>query len=218
MGCDIHAYIEYDVSNSDGSVLVQHFGRVRLGRNYTLFALMAGVRYSANEMDGALPLFEPRGLPKQCSLFIDYDYGLFVNDEFAERDGWCSRESAEKWVARGMSVWLNDKHTNTSNPDYHSASWLTVIELDQVQTAYANIRQSDMSWYQKSGRDIPENAHIVFHGCSPWRFGDKDMDYIEVGERKPLGRHLILDAIIAAMKVLDRDVPGRSRLVFWFDN
>ena len=219
MGCDIHAYIDYDIVRKVGTIYTSNFCKVRLGRNYSLFALMAGVRYSEVEMDGASPLFAPRGVPEQYSVFVLMDYGLYVNDELSETETFCSLKDAENWVNQGYSVWLNAKHGMVSNPDYHSASWLTAAELERVQETYANIKMSDSSWYQAKEQIVPEGARVVRANTSPWANSNNcDFNYIEAGERKPVGRNLNLAAIIAAMKVLDGDIPGKSRLVFWFDN
>ena len=60
--------------------------------------------------------------------------------------------------------------------DAHSASWLTVEELEQAQGQYTGMGLPNRTWVQ--------------------------------------GRHRVLDAIIAAMRVLG----DTARLTFWFDN
>lgn len=58
MGCDIHMYIEYRKKGREGQ-FASLGGRINPGRNYELFAAMAGVRtYERREV-----MFEPRGLP-----------------------------------------------------------------------------------------------------------------------------------------------------------
>jgi hypothetical protein len=54
-----------------------------------------------------------------------------VDDENAVDwgDGYCLVESAERWVEKGYSKWLDEGHTTITNPDYHSCSWLTASEL-----------------------------------------------------------------------------------------
>ena len=181
MGCDIHAYIDYDDFKArDGDWWVSCFAdRVRFGRNYTLFTLMAGVRYDPR-IDKYHPLFGPRGLPDRLSWSTEREYGLRVTESeaLADAEGYCSVENASEWTKSGHSVWLDDEHTTISCPDWHSASWLTVEELEKVKEAYESI---------------------------------------EVGEIKTYTVPKTFDAIIAAMKELDGETPGRSRLVFWFD-
>lgn len=61
MGCDIHAHIEVEEVYQGGKSYTWHFAKVWLGRNYTLFGHMAGVR------SGADPVVEPRGIPANAS-------------------------------------------------------------------------------------------------------------------------------------------------------
>ena len=68
MGCDIHLYIEYKnkMVEFDGYKYSWHdFGKcINPGRNYVLFALMAGVRNYGNE----LPVIVPRrGMPEDAA-------------------------------------------------------------------------------------------------------------------------------------------------------
>ena len=59
MGCDIHCYLES--RDEDGQWVGEHDGA--LGRDYTMFAHMAGVR----DYIGIEPISEPRGLPCDVS-------------------------------------------------------------------------------------------------------------------------------------------------------
>lgn len=210
MGCDIHAYIDFDdFKTKDGDWYVTCFAtNVYIGRNYELFALMAGVRYDENRMDGKQPLFTPKGIPEQVSWNVVDAYTLFVaNEDF---EGSCTSKDAQKWVKNGSSEWWNDDKSRVTHPDWHSTSWLTVQELEQVHMAYQEISSPEMSWYQSPNQILPENAKVT--GTGLWGI------HVEVGERKtnkPLSQ---LSAIIAAMKELDGNTPGRARLVFWFDN
>ncbi len=159
-----------------------------------------------NELECVRESFESRGLPKLISYPVEWKYTLFVHDN-DEKDS-CTRSQAEKWVSSGSSEWWNEDHSRVTHPDWHSASWLNAQELEQVQEAYAAIKMADASWYQHD-KEVPDNAVII---------GTDRGYYVEVGERKPLGKNTELEAVIAAMKALDGDRPGRSRLVFWFDN
>lgn len=211
MGCDIHPFIDYDdFITREGEPWVSCFaGRVDLGRNYTLFALMAGVRYDENRMDGKLPLFEPRGLPANVSWKVREEYYRFIEDDSTWERA-VSSTDAERWVKAGYSTYSDDEKY-VSGPDWHSASWLNADELELVSATYAQIKSPESSWYQSSSQTVPDGARIT--GKNRW--GDI---HVEVGEVTTLGRYTNLDAIIAAMRVLDGGWPGRSRLVFWFDN
>ena len=213
MGCDVHAFIDYDdFKTREGDWYVSNFAsHVDIGRNYTLFALMAGVRYDENRMGGKLPMFEPRGIPNKVSWSVKDEYTLWViDDDEEDSERSAKRSQALKWIAQGISE-MFDEHYIT-HPDWHSASWLTADELDQVNTAYAEIESAEMAWYQSPDQPIGEEARIT---------GKKDRYgwiHVEAGEVTKNSRHKNLDAIIAAMRVIDGDTPGRSRLVFWFDN
>jgi len=137
MGADIHAYVEYvDFVTAEGedywNGLTKNFG----SRNYYLFGLLAGVRGS----DG--PVFPVRGMPEgRLSYEASDDYWLFITDDEAtsEQDGYVLRSKAEEWVRRGYSKpdMRDDKMIRVSGPDWHSHSWLTTDELEQVLDAYA---------------------------------------------------------------------------------
>ena len=60
MGCDIHAVVEFKNTDWWGD-----FGEISIGRWYSLFANMAGVR---NYEDSVVPVAEPRGMPSDASF------------------------------------------------------------------------------------------------------------------------------------------------------
>lgn len=59
MGCDIHAVIERRTKTHSGGHEWLHSGDPDIGRNYDIFAALAGVRNGV----GMVPVAEPRGLP-----------------------------------------------------------------------------------------------------------------------------------------------------------
>lgn len=124
MGCDIHAYIEY--TNSDG--YVRCFAPVHIGRDYTLFGYLAGVR---GNPPGAL---KPKGIPDKLSFWAEDAYCLHVNNANAAKDysGWVTRESADDWVKKGYSVYIGEDKTRVSSSDWHSSSWTTTKELEKI--------------------------------------------------------------------------------------
>jgi len=76
---------------------------------------------------------------KQSEFYTYKDVKLMVA-EFALNDmqeliewgdKYCSKEDAETWVKHGLSKWVDEKHIIITNPDFHSASWLTTQELRQ---------------------------------------------------------------------------------------
>jgi hypothetical protein len=128
MGCDIHAFIEYRNKDHDTNEWPwrSFSGEICLGRFYDIFGLMAGVRGERP------PLVQPRGMPEDASFIAEFQNSFRVSNEF---DG-VSREvhpkTAEEWVSRGISHYLNDAHTQVSDPDAHTHSWLTLPELKDV--------------------------------------------------------------------------------------
>jgi hypothetical protein len=135
MGGDIHCCIEYAPSrHPDGSRwdYIPFACELNVGRDYDLFALMAGVRGE----EGIIPVREPRGLPEDVSAAFLLHSGYQIDDELAahEVDGYCSREEAEQWVRDGSSDYIGG--SAVTNPDWYSVSWLNVAELEEVQHRY----------------------------------------------------------------------------------
>jgi hypothetical protein len=142
MGCDIHCCIEYASSRrSDGSRwdYTPFACELNVGRDYDLFALMAGVRGER----GIIPVCEPKGLPEDVSTVFLLRSGYQIDDELAahEADGYCSREEAEQWVRDGSSEYIGG--SAVTNPDWHSPSWLNVAELEEVQRRYRLLHGAD---------------------------------------------------------------------------
>lgn len=99
------------------------------GRNYRLFAVLAGVR---NDY-GIEPIAEPRGVPDDVSKDVLKEYVYEVldhepTDDEQEARRCCSAANAERWIRNGSSHWI-EKGRILSGPDWHSASWLTLREL-----------------------------------------------------------------------------------------
>lgn len=74
MGCDIHAVLERKAKNS------KHYwvsaGNPEIGRDYEMYALMAGVR---NE-DELAPISEPKGVPEDASSEFEALYDVWDAD------------------------------------------------------------------------------------------------------------------------------------------
>lgn len=196
-------------------------GRVRLGRNYSMFALMADVRNYDR-----MPFIKPKGIPDTLGFEAEYDYRLFVveDEKYNDDEHCCSRSNAEKWVASGSSVWTDESKKWISHPDWHSYSWLTVEEMEWVRTEYEKLKFPQEGWYQM---DVPtlerinrshgqnktltlEDVEIVYHTKGAWRgyYEVNILPWEQAVYPKPYA------AILAAMK----ELGPTSRLVFWFDN
>lgn len=70
MGCDIHAFMEIKIKEE------WHGVETDIGRNYDLFALMAGVR----NYDNVEPVHAPRGFPDDASVITRLEYSGWEED------------------------------------------------------------------------------------------------------------------------------------------
>lgn len=136
MGADIHMYVEYAskkpgyFEETQGKRYWRPFGgRTNPGRDYWLFTLLADVR-------GSGALIEPRGMPDDAGWYAADDNQLYITE--TEGDDYVTMEEAQRYVSYG-SKFINGhdgKPVWVTNPDWHSHSWLTVDELQQVFDAY----------------------------------------------------------------------------------
>ncbi len=72
MGCDIHLHTEVKINGE-----WHHYSNPSVWRNYTLFALMAGVRNEDKEIE---PISPPRGLPSDMTLLTSFDADYWAGD------------------------------------------------------------------------------------------------------------------------------------------
>ena len=187
MGTDIHAYIEY--TYDERPQFVYCWGEdIDVGRNYSLFGVLAGVRRSK------LCVFPPRGIPEIVSSKVRLKFYALINDKlFADptpqRRGVVSEKIAADYVKNhGFKIEVIYGDRMIQHPDWHSPSWLTVPELEKVQAVFREIEMEP---------DFDDDGFQLY---------------------RKLGPHQMLDAVIGAMKAIDGDWVGRSRFVFWFDN
>lgn len=136
MGCDIHAYVEYSDDGKYWKSLTDNAGE----RDYVMFGVLAGVRYEEGK------LFDPKGLPEgDLSSKTRAAYWRHVvpekHPEYADWEGWVSRENAERWVSAGYSKpdYEDGVLKRVSDPDGHSHSWLTSVELSQAIDHYRSV-------------------------------------------------------------------------------
>lgn len=198
MSCDIHAYIEYKSHDSWRSFSSDE---LKLGRDYMLFALMAGVR-----LEYVTPVMPPRGIPDDLSWEAreDYHLQLIDGDERNLPEHCCTREQAERYVKYGSKRVVFDGIEYVIHPDWHTPSWLTLDELREVQRRYATSEMQDGSdeGFQLRMRDFILN--------------DRSGPFPEPPLR-PRSMHVELAAVIGAMSALNA-LDKTPRLVFWFDN
>lgn len=116
-------------------------------RVYGMFAVLANVRnYDHFNLKGT----EPRGIPDDICLDTLRRYAdkVISDEEYKEKEekdfdscaGYVSKTDAEEYVRKGYSryIELQDKRltyyngTYCTDPDWHSASWCTVDELEKA--------------------------------------------------------------------------------------
>lgn len=233
MGCDIHAYIETS-SDFRGKKNYYLWAHPNFNRSYLLFGLLSkGVRW-----DTDLGM-EPKGIPDDIDFYTSQEYYITVDDERAG-ERFCTMETAEKYVKYGATLVPSYARESdgyvfpakVSNPDWHSASWLSIDELEEVVKRWRALpvwnTTRDISRVRvEEGITLEQlRERLEERMKKPPRLKMKsqvvDMrdgwaTYVhEYKVRRP-GVSKDLLATIAAMKAL-RDKHCEPRLVFWFDN
>ena len=128
MGCDIHLYVEYRNPKWNGESWHNFGSETNPGRDYNVFSHLAGVRTGGETIEHP----PPRGMPKDAAFAARWDNQLYVDDDHAVDDEYCSSANAESWVKGGCSEWLDAEHTKVSHPDNHTHSWLTLDEFTEA--------------------------------------------------------------------------------------
>jgi hypothetical protein len=207
MGCDIHLYIEYKSKKPryDGreSNWASFGNRINPGRNYAMFGLMANVRNCYS--DGKLPvLVEPRGMPDDVYYSTADDNRMYISED--ECENYVTMETAEGWVKSGSSTFINNKEgkpTWVSNPDWHSHSWLTTSEFENVLNKYLEL---EAGWYKERVDTHYKMVERLNIQPSSWMYAPLDMD-IEPQYQ----------VVLASLKRFE-ELGYDARIVFWFDN
>lgn len=166
MGCDVHAYVEYSSNGEHWRNLTDNAG----SRNYRMFGIMAGVRCED------LKMFDPKGLPEgRLSYVTEGAHWLSIapenHPEWKDLEGWTSEGSARRWVNSGCSVadMQDGVLKRVSNPDHHTHSWLSVVELQKCVDRYRELSdgQAPTEWVailgaMKAIEDNGEMSRVVF--------------------------------------------------------
>jgi hypothetical protein len=168
MGCDIHAVIEFEVSNrilefTDGPIFIQ--------RDYDLFSALAGVR----SVDGFRPLHPPRGLPGNYGEAVGRLFFDLIVPDGEENHPWypgvncVNRSFAERCLAQGHSFYDRSGRC-ISNPDWHNPSWLTVTEIStalahaglSIVEREASFRAVIAAMTELARKHGPDGVRLVF--------------------------------------------------------
>ena len=206
MGCDIHLYIEYKSKKTEFDGYETKWqssgGRINPGRNYAMFALMADVR---NYGDNKLPvLVKRRGMPDDATYSTADDNRMYISED--EGENYVTMETAEGWVKSGSSTFINNnegKPTWVTQPDWHSHSWLTTSEFENVLNKYLEL---ESGWHKE--RVDTHNKMVERQNIQPdsWVYAPPDMD-IEPEYQ----------VVLASLKRFE-ELGYDARIVFWFDN
>lgn len=153
MGCDIHAYIDYDVwyVEKEKDYYVTCFATLNLGRNYSLFYALANVRYDPNRMPPNQGL-KPKGLPGNLS--------------------WTTRDSAE-WHGDGHShSWLTADELKEAYRKYllweeASSSWYQLRPPEEQAVPEDAVVREIMSKYTGSREWYVERGERTKHSPVP---------------------------------------------------
>lgn len=199
MGCDIHAMIERKAHWAGDSKAWYNSGDPDIGRNYEMFAVLAGVR----NYDGIEPISEPRGMPS----FKEWH-------EYSDGECWASWHSREEMPCREM-----EREFESLRHDGHSHSWLTLAEIK----AYNTDAEVD-DGHVITGRD--EDGAVTSMARRVYSNGEDRTPTMEkVGRRKVLRwpgqtepqSWLRLIRYMEQAK-WDDQTDDEIRLVFFFDN
>jgi hypothetical protein len=168
-----------------------------------MFGLMANVRNCYS--DGKLPvLVEPRGMPEDACYTATDDNRIYISE--TESEDYVSMETAKRWVNSGSSKFINDNDGNptwVTQPDWHSHSWLTTSEFENVLNKYLEL---ESGWHKE--RVDTHNKMVERQNIQPdsWVYAPPDMD-IEPEYQ----------VVLASLKRFE-ELGYDARIVFWFDN
>lgn len=127
MGCDIHAFIEERRIGSEDKFW--WFASVEINRNYQLFALMAGVRYEVERMNGFTPISTPKGLPDDVGFHVQGESESWEGDGHSH--SWLTLDELEK-VERDYGAILSAPTSWYQHPDQAVPDSATRIEKNAM--------------------------------------------------------------------------------------
>ena len=201
MGCDIHFYVE--VKQDDGAWLPRNEDLYD-GRNYDLFAILAGVRNGVGFAgvktgDGFNVIAEPRGLPDDVS-----------NDILQESEDWGRDGHSHSWLTVAEIKAFNWKqetqHQGVVNLEQFKVfikkgrptSWCGVA----VGSSVVHVSVDEMMDFVKGSVAMQEGKSYYTTVCWVETYADS------VGT--------FLTETLPKMEALGD--PEKVRAVFWFDN
>lgn len=214
MGADIHAYpelIRYDEENPSKIDYVESLGDFwGLGRNYTLFGVMAGVRDTMVRR-----VSDPKGLPSPIGWNAEDGNSLWViaDKVYVEKEKSVSLSKAQKWIDSGISQIVDRDKTGQikriTHPDWHSASWYDLEELFLVRKYFI---QETINEYEIDAKERDRYLDILENNTNPRHLFRQNFGILE---------HYGLNGLIGMFLGIEQtheELEGCTRLVFWFDN
>ncbi len=102
MGCDIHVHVEI---KNPVTGKWDHYSNPVVGRNYRLFAMLAGVR--GEPADGDLPIAAGRGIPSDINWITEKDLKMW-QDGSHHGVSWCTGKEAEELEKRYRTQYPGD--------------------------------------------------------------------------------------------------------------
>lgn len=232
MGCDIHIYAEYWYDyelKSSRNRYWDHYATSLckdfcIGRNYSLFNIMAGVRG-----DGLNSISLPRGLPKEpkishhtldsASLIVVPDKELNLKN-YVLPSNVISESKLEELKQNANIEYITTTSFGSTmkqcpviyDPDYHSFSWLNLQELLEVRKRFLNeqVFCTDFEVDFVEVKKLKEYKKILKNVIDPLELFKHNFGALE----NP-AFNALLGMMFAAEKS-DNDL--KTRIVFWFDS
>lgn len=224
MGCDIHAHVETGYLNHEGKTAWNHLCNYEFGRNYLLFALMAGVRRysylpSIQELEVAL---KKRGVKTLDDPLLSEEETQVI-----------IREASDNGITKGQPSF--DKKGAPRDMSWKTAMeyTYTIVDDDENTPEEGCVKRSKAEGWIKSGSSevwetIEEKVTRI---TSPdWH----TPSWLDASEMEILAERMRLaslqyeykindslakvEGLVDMMKRLERDGGLKARVVFWFDN
>jgi hypothetical protein len=172
MGCDIHAFLE--VFSAPGAPFDSVFaGEANLPRDDAIFRALAGVRRAAGNR---LPLFPPRGLPRDLSeAAFEHFYRFVIHEADIPLYRGCNYVTlteappGERLPKEAKPSGMTSVHGYVPDPDCHTPSFLFLTEIhDALRHAGLDAQRLAPEWrvaFETLGsaeRLIGKRARLVF--------------------------------------------------------
>jgi hypothetical protein len=142
MGCDIHAFIEFEKFETYWSLTETP---LNIPRDYKLFSVLA---FGDGGYTDDLP-HPPRGLPSNLSFDVRYYFYTPVEEVMKQMEstGWQTKKfNPEEYL---QDTWESaaqeySQYRLLPTPEFHTHSWLTLDELKE-SLSYGHLTKKDIS-------------------------------------------------------------------------